>query len=211
MFMPQIYRTAARLLGEMSTILSKLNSSSCSYAPGYIDLNVKRSGPQTILLVFEDGTELAALNDHICKSLDRLVDQGDIHIEALVHTLTLQERIGQITKLAEARFRVDIYLYGSQERSVEIGSKLSTYKVYLQRPDFQRPGSNYDNPQFLKFPGMKMPTQNHSFQSTAKDKLHRSSADRFQMDVSGLYASLKRSENLERRETDLRVTTILLP
>jgi hypothetical protein len=162
-------------------------------------------------LTLEDGTELAVLNDHACKTLDRLVERRDICLEALTHTASLHERIGQMTTPAEARFRVDIYIYGSPESSAEIESSLSAQKIYLQRPDYKKPGTQYDNPQVLKFPGMEMSTTRHAVQSNTNSKLARTTGDEFRKEVSGLYASLKRSDNLKRMETDRRVTTTLLP
>jgi hypothetical protein len=145
--------------------------------------------------------------------LEDLVERPSVQFEALTHIMTLRETIGRAEKAGDAVARVDINVYGSPEASRSIGRHLSANKVYLQRPDQQRPGSVYDNPHVLKFPEMQVSSINYKPEGTG-DSASRSDIDNnshFRKAISDVYASLKRGSRLKRLEGDNRLRTCLLP
>jgi SWI/SNF-related matrix-associated actin-dependent regulator of chromatin subfamily A3 len=176
----------------------------------YYTFNIDRLSTQ-LVLSFQDNSKFGDLNDHTTKALEGLFRRPSIQLEVLGPTSTIRETISRATKAADAVVRVNINVYGSEDERKDVAQYLSHQKVYLQRPDFQRPGSIYDNPHVLKFPDVEIP----SFEYQSEIATHRveTSNDKegFQEIVNGVYASLTRGTKLSRMEGDSRVETQLLP
>ena len=196
----------------MSEIDGKLNIGNESQAPGYYAFRVKKSSNQ-LLLAFPDGSEFGLLNAHTAKALEDLVERPSVQFEALAHIITLRETIGRAAKASDAVVRVNINVYGPPAACTDVGRRLSASKVYLQRPDQQRPGSIYDNPHVLKLPEMQMPSIDYKPGETGDSASPSdiSDTEHFRKAISDVYASLKRSSGLKRLEGDSRLRTCLLP
>lgn len=190
---------------ELDTKLKAANGSN-----DYCTFNIERPSTRLVLR-FQDNTEFGHLNTHISKALEALVQRLSIQLEAVGATSTIREVIGRATKATDADVRVNINVYGSEEARKDVGRHLSDQKVYLQRPECQRPGTIYDNPHVLKFPDLEIP----SFENQLEIASHRvktsDNPENFRKIVDNVYASLTRGTKLNRMEGDSRVETSLLP
>jgi SWI/SNF-related matrix-associated actin-dependent regulator of chromatin subfamily A3 len=196
----------------MSQVDRKLTTGNESQNASHYVFKIRKSGAQ-LLLAFPDSSEFGLLNTHTSQALEDLVEHPSIQFEALAQIVTLRETIGRVAKASEAIARVNINVYGSPDDSKHVGRHLSTKKVYLQRPDQLRPGSVYDNPHFLRVPGIQESTIYHKLEerSTGASRSGIDDIERFQKTVSDVYASLKRGSGLKRLEGDNRLKTRLLP
>lgn len=197
-------------MGDMSQIEAKLISGNMFQVPGQCVFRMERSSAQ-ICLTFPDGTKFAFLNSHAAKVLGNVIDLPSVQLEALVYLSLLRETIGGATKSSDATLRVNINAYGSNETRKDVGRHLAAGKMYLQHPDQQRPGSVYDNPHVLAFPGMQVPSVDFKLLEIDETLLQPTDADQFQKTVSDVYVSLKRSSRLKPLVGDARVRTSLLP
>ncbi|OCL04222.1 hypothetical protein AOQ84DRAFT_346502 [Glonium stellatum] len=205
-----IYRAAVKLVGTMLDVDAKLNIGDKSQFPGYYSFGIKKSSGQ-VLLIFPDGTDFGVLNTHIAKAVEDVMERPSVRFEALARITMLRETIGRATRASDAVARVNINVYGSRDNSKDVGCRLSAHKVYLQRPEQQRPGSIYDNPHVLKLPEIQNSSLEYRLDDT-KDTVSRSDrTDNFGKTISDLYASLKRGTRLKRVEGDNRLKTVLLP
>jgi SWI/SNF-related matrix-associated actin-dependent regulator of chromatin subfamily A3 len=196
----------------MSDIVSKLTVGNESQTTGYYAFGIKKSSDK-LLLTFPDGSEFGLLSTHTAKALEDLVERPSIQFDALAHIITLRETIGRAKKASDAVARVNINVYGSPAARIDVGHHLSAKKVYLQRPDQQRPGSIYDNPHFLKFPEMQIPSIDYKPEGKADGASlsDNDNPEQFRKAISDVYASLKRGSQLKRLEGDNRLRTRLLP
>lgn len=206
----QIYRTSVKLIGDMSTLQTKLSAQDATQPTFNSRFMLKRDSEE-ILLTFEDGTELGILNVHMAKALRIAMERFQVDFDALVNTLTLDEIIARAVKAGDAIIRVNINVYGSKEEVRELGYLLSRNKVYLQHPDHQRLGSIYENPHVLGL-GETYDFLKDQFIVGRRDGiLESSSSEGFQEAVSAVYASLKRGTCLRRVEGNDQLKTDLLP
>ena len=197
----------------MSQIEGKIKSENVLKVSGHPLFDIRKSSTEKseIYLMFPDGTQFALLNTHTTKVLASVIDLPSVELEALANLATLHETIARSTKASDATLRVNINLYGSKETWKKVGRQLSAGKIYLQHPDQQRPGSIYDNPHFLVFPGMQVQKVNFKPQDLVENMLQGNEPAQFQKAVSDVYASLKRSSHLKREVGDTRLRTSLLP
>jgi SWI/SNF-related matrix-associated actin-dependent regulator of chromatin subfamily A3 len=205
----QIYRAAAKLLGDMSQVELRINSRDMLHIANNIVFGITRSSDK-FSLVFPDGTEFALLNTHIAKALDDVINLPSVELEALADLTTLRETLRKVAKASEAKIRVNINVYGSRATRKDVGRLLSASKVYLQHPDHRRSESKYDNPHVIAFPGMQAPRPNLGPETTPEDVVRGDRPEQFKQAVANVYASLKRSSHLKRLEGDTRVITQLL-
>jgi SWI/SNF-related matrix-associated actin-dependent regulator of chromatin subfamily A3 len=194
----------------MSQIHVKLNSGNSFQFPGYHVFGLQKSSTQ-VFLTFPDGTQFALLDTHTAKVLDSIIGIPSVQLEALANLSTLRETIDRATKASDAILRVNINVYGPNKDRKPVGSCLASGKIYLQHPDQQRPGSTYDNPHFLSFPGMQIQSVDLKPQEIGRSALESDDSDQFQKAVSDMYASLKRSSHLKHLVGDTRIRTPLRP
>lgn len=163
-----------------------------------------------LILTFADGTHFGFLNDHCAKSLSKMLEQHPIELECLANTLSLRERIEKAVKASDTVVRVDINLYGNDAAKDEVGHFLSSKKLYLQRPNKFRPGTEYDNPHNIRFPDLTTDELELVPLSNKEKRPVLKSAETLSQTISDVYASLKRADNLEREESDDKIKTELL-
>jgi hypothetical protein len=203
----------------MLEVDAKLKAGNRSSASDCYTFNIgKIEKPLTeVVLKFHDNTVFGILNTHTSKALEGLIDRPSIQFDAFGSILTIRETIGRSTKAIDAVVRVNINVYGSKEEGKDVGCHLSDCKVFLQRPDIQRPGSFYDNPHILKFPDLQISSLEYQLEaapyrvSTSDDADDADDAERFRKTISNVYASLTRGAKLNRVEGDRRLKTQLLP
>lgn len=192
----------------MSQIDVKLNSGNTFQVAGHSVFEIERSSTG-MFLTLHDGTAFAILNKHMTEVLNSVIDLPSVQLEGLANLTMLRETISRATRAHDATSHVNINVYGSRDARKKLGCLLSAGKIYLQHPDQQRPGSVYDNPHFLAFPGME--DQSVNFKPQDESVLLGNDADKFRKAVSDLYGSLKRSSHLKRALGDARLRTPLLP
>jgi SWI/SNF-related matrix-associated actin-dependent regulator of chromatin subfamily A3 len=180
-----------------------------SSANDYYTFNIKKVSNQVVLR-FQDSTDFGILNTHTSKALEGLIDQPSIQFDALGPILTIREAIGRSTKANDAVVRVNINVYGPKGVGKDVGCHLSDRKVFLQRPDIQRPGSFYDNPHILKFPDMQISSLEYQVEAAPYRTSTSEDAECFRKTISNVYASLTRGAKLNRVEGDRRLKTQLL-
>lgn len=197
-------------MGDMSTIQNRLNEySQPQRAISYI-FSLRTSEEQTFL-TFEDGTEVGTLNVHISKAIASLMATSKTQFDAVANVQSLYEMINRAKKAGDAVLRVDINVYGLSKESKGVGRLLSKTKVYLQRPDQQRPNSVYANPQVLDLGDSLALDEDIAFDDSSRDDKQSKNIDSFDKTVSDVYASLKRSDRLKILEGRGQLKTDLLP
>jgi SWI/SNF-related matrix-associated actin-dependent regulator of chromatin subfamily A3 len=171
------------------------------------------SSRERMVLKFQDNVDFGHMNAHTSKALEEPFSEPSIQIEVLGSRSAIREAIGKATKATDAIVRVNINVYGPGEATKVrelVAHRLSSRKIYLQRPDNPRPGTVYDNPHVLKFPDMDIP----SFVYNTELAAHRSEVsddpEKLQKILDNVYASLTRGSKLNRIEGDHRVETELL-
>lgn len=199
-------------MGDMSDVDVRLCANRGSRATAHQEFRIRQSSDQ-LVLVFPDDKEFGILNSHITNTLSGLIGESSIQLDALGDTLSIQETISSATKAKDAVVRFDINVYGSNKAKEDVGRRLSDSKVYLQRPDRQRPGSTYDNPHIIDFPDLQTLDNDHEPEENrgSASQSTMQSAEIFQNAIQEVYRSLHRGSNLQQLEGDIRFKTTLLP
>ncbi|PVH69330.1 hypothetical protein DL98DRAFT_554481 [Cadophora sp. DSE1049] len=167
--------------------------------------------PENIVLRFQDGTDFALLNSHTSTGISPLTDSTFIQLDALVSLQSIRETLGRASESSDATVRVEINVYGPLSHLKYVGDQLSSNKVFLQRPDRPRPGSQYQNPHLLSFADFEAPSLEHNAFDDSSSVLTSNDQKVFQETITNVYASLTRGKNLDRMEGDRRLTARLLP
>lgn len=194
----------------MLEVDKRLSSGQYSFDNDYCPFVIGKLSTQ-LALRFLDGSDFAVINNHTSGALQELVDQPSIQFDALGHTRTLRETIGRASKSNDAVVRININVYGPPEAAKDVGRHLTAHKVYLQRPDSQRPGSVYDNPHSLKFLDLQISDLELKTEVGSHRVATLHGTKDFRKEISNVYASLTRGTNLNRVEGDRRLKTQLLP
>ncbi|KAL4928301.1 SNF2 family N-terminal domain-containing protein [Aspergillus undulatus] len=108
-----------------------------------------------LFLSFSDGTSLGYLSEKMVKALDTLIDLPRFELEAFAPLNEISEAIRRAGKAADAKFRVNINVYGLESNRDQVGKELSGSGLFLQVPDISRPNVIYDNPHMLRMGGME--------------------------------------------------------
>jgi SWI/SNF-related matrix-associated actin-dependent regulator of chromatin subfamily A3 len=195
----------------MAELDSRLRTSKDPSLPGHCVFQVSKFGEHTFI-TFQDRKKVADVNTHLTKVLDQLLTHETLQFDAIADVEPLQELISRTTKASDAVGRFNINIYGPESKCQTVGRLLSTEKVYLQRPDYQRPGSVYNNPHFLNIPDADLLRNdiNLLHDNTRTVTYATDKDDRFQKTIADVYSSLKRGTGLQRVEGDRRITTPLL-
>ncbi|KAI1007752.1 hypothetical protein K3495_g480 [Podosphaera aphanis] len=110
-----------------------------------------------------------------------------------------------------ARYGLDLNLFGPKKYALNIGRHLSQKNLWLRTPLFLEAGVELHNPHAIKPPPpptQKPPTVG-SYASYRQQGPARTTEE-IRNDVIGMFDTLQRSENLAEMEPDSRVTTKLL-
>ncbi|KAK7190159.1 SNF2 family domain-containing protein [Paraphaeosphaeria sporulosa] len=208
----QIARSPVKLIGDMSVVDSKLASGDGQPIPGHFQMLITKAEDR-YLVGFPDGTLLGEANALLEEALESIEKQRHrVDLEAFAPIRPIRETIYRATKEKEAVVRVNINIYGPSSVTQEIGSILSSKKIYLQRPDYIKPGMSYENPHVLKLGNFQ-----HSFHSQEVDlrteqqpESEVAKAEAFQKTIDTIYSSLTRGQTLAGLEGDDRLKTQLL-
>lgn len=121
---------------------------------------------------------------------------------------SIQNKIAKVVKAHDAVVQVDINIYGPRDQSDKLGERLSNYKLWLQRPDYQWKKYPYFNPHVIRFPGLDNGTQPMIFIDETSGNL--GSGERVQAMVVEIQNSTHRADALEGVSGDARLLTKLL-
>lgn len=118
---------------------------------------------------------------------------------------------------------VDIILYGPQMDCHEVGEILTAKKVYLQEPDYWKPGLGYNNPHFLDLSAIHPeahatldPSRSSLLQMDVEFHLELSEEQvvtqaLLKQKIATAFKNMTRAQNLKRIAADIRIRTPLLP
>ncbi|KAH8668495.1 SNF2 family N-terminal domain-containing protein [Xylariales sp. PMI_506] len=204
-----LYDVDVRVVGDMSVLDTKLQPIDGTTTLQRFELKNKQNH---ILLSFTDEGEFGYLKDNMTKGIGNLLEKKSIYFQAMAWTNTLREAIGQAQKKSDAQVSVDIYIYGPAADADEVGKRLSSAKLWLQKPEHLIEGIKYKNPHMLEFEGIsadmlnpavsKAPERNRLKKQTEDDRLRRV--------LKEVYNSARRQEGLTQITVTGRFKTTLL-
>jgi len=196
----------------MSLVDSKLSSGGGHPLPGFYQMSLSQQ-EERFRILFEDGTALGEANIQLEQALNDIAKQNYyLEFEVFAPIMPIRDTILRATTDKEAIVRVHVNVYGSQGLVRAIGQQLSHNKIYLQRPDYIRPGISYDNPHILKLVQFQQPFIDQTLMKK-EEKQQESEADKaeaFQKTINTIYSSLTRNQKLDGLEGDERLKTQLL-
>ncbi|KAL5121670.1 hypothetical protein ACEQ8H_000356 [Pleosporales sp. CAS-2024a] len=163
------------------------------------------------MVVFQDGQVLGEVNAPLEQALGPFSEgQHRLEYEVFAPVRAIRETIMRATKEKEAIVRVQINVYGPSTSSRIVGKGLSQQKIYLQNPDYVRPGVEHHNPHVLKLVDRPSTV---SFMSGAANEvlIDKGAEDVLKDTIADVYSSLTRGHNLQGFEGDERLRTALLP
>ncbi|ETS04710.1 hypothetical protein M419DRAFT_73008 [Trichoderma reesei RUT C-30] len=180
----------------MQAVHAKLKDSEVAYER----FSIERLDNHVVLRFPGTDKEFGYLRSAEAKVLSLLLDKPYLEFEPRATTSELLDIVARASKAADAIIQVEIYVYGPQRAATEVGDTLSDGKLWLQKPNYVRNGTVYDNPHFLQLriggvePQLIQPL-NHS----AGDGLisRRNREERLRKMVEEVYRSLDRSRHLE--------------
>jgi SWI/SNF-related matrix-associated actin-dependent regulator of chromatin subfamily A3 len=191
----------------MADLDGRLKSSEASPISGHTILTITKLDGQ-FFVTFGDGAVLGEVNASLDKALTSISEQEyTLDFEVFAPVRAIRETITKATKEKDAIVRVQISVYGPRSFADGVGQELSRQKVYLQSPDYVRPGTDYDNPHVLKLQ-TSLPLNPTFADETATGKV---ADDDLKKTISNVYSSLTRDQNLRSLEGDERLRTPLLP
>ncbi|KAF4957210.1 hypothetical protein FGADI_3275 [Fusarium gaditjirri] len=130
---------------DMSSIDKKLAAEASAY-----QYFVPKEHQKQLMLCFPgDKKQFGHLPLATGHTLLLLMTQISVDIQPLALKYDLREIIHRANKLADARVKVDINIYGLRSKALDIGRTLSNGKLWLQRSSHGRHGVAYENPHFL--------------------------------------------------------------
>ncbi|KAL4944056.1 hypothetical protein BDV06DRAFT_233907 [Aspergillus oleicola] len=171
-----------------------------------------------LFLSFSDGTSLGYLSEKMVKAVATLIDLPNFEMEAFTALGEIIEAIRRAGKAADAKFRVNINIYGLESNRDLVGRELSGSGLFLQVPDIVRPNVSYDNPHMLRMDGMEeSDTEEEEEEEVAaepeEDTVEAQSeqdAD-FEDTIAEVFGSLRRQEGLNRLEGGENLNSTLYP
>ncbi|KAJ4353073.1 hypothetical protein N0V95_003668 [Ascochyta clinopodiicola] len=187
----------------------KLVATATSPVTGHLQLRLQKSETQ-FLIVFPDGYVLGEINAQLEKVFASIEEQSlQLDFEVFVPTRATREVMSRALKGQDAVVRVQINVYGSRASANSVGQELSQNKVFLQRPDYVREGTTYENPHVLKFSD---DCKTITIPKVGTDELssNKATGQALQQVITDVYSSLTRHDNLKGLEGHERLRTSLL-
>lgn len=161
-------------------------------------------------IMFEDHTMIGTVNAQLEKALKKIEKQEySLAFDVFAPIALLKEIIGTANKENNALVRVQITVYGPPSAAQGVGKEFSSHKLYLQRAEYIKEGTVYDNPHVLKLAGFQYPTT-HIPTFIEEVQAEKATAEVLKSTITDLYSSLTRSHDLGGLEGDERLITPLL-
>ncbi|KAL4899990.1 hypothetical protein BDW74DRAFT_162480 [Aspergillus multicolor] len=152
-----IVREQVRLLGKGTDLQEKISQlRETNPSQSTHTFRIQRSNEnRELFLSFPDGSSFGHLSEKMVKALDGLYDLPGFGLDALTQLNEVIEAVKRAAKAKDAKFRVNINVYGLESDRDKVGRELSRSSLFLQVPDMVRSGIRYDNPHMLKLDGME--------------------------------------------------------
>ncbi|KAI1871434.1 uncharacterized protein JN550_004428 [Neoarthrinium moseri] len=191
-----IHNVDVKVVGEMAAHDAKLQPMQNTAQNQRFRLKDKTDHIQ---LSFVDGTEFGYLRSNMTKGLSDLLALPSLYFEAVVGTDILRDTIGRASKPNEALVRVNINVYGPQDKADHVGDHLTSQKLWLQKPDHPLRHVDYNNPQGLSFEGIDPSMLDEPTEILNKGRSKpRTGEERLRQTVTEVYGSAKRQEGLNQ-------------
>jgi len=117
--------------------------------------------------------------------------------------------IGAAARSKDAQTSININVYGPRSCATSIGRKFSSSKIWLQRPDWSKPGAAYDDPHFLKI-GVE-PCEPLDDNIILEDPICDDTDNGIHSSLENVYSMLNRNSHARRTAVDAKMMTPLLP
>lgn len=145
--------------------------------------------------------------DHL-PFVDKAIDVGVAPVKQQIYLdkTDLRRDISAATNAKDAHAIVNINVYGSASTQADLGRDFSKSKVWLQRPDWFRATTSYDNPHTIRF-SPEDDSGHLDFLGQDQESTTRLS---FQDSVEQIYSMLTRDSQLKGLTGDARLRTSLL-
>ncbi|KAL7933036.1 SNF2 family N-terminal domain-containing protein [Trichoderma chlorosporum] len=204
-----LHNVDVKLLGDMQAIYFKLDKSEA----GYQSFKLKSQDGHVVLSFCDSEEDFGQVRSAVSTTLAALLKESAVEFEPIVPTSYLMDRIGRANKPAEAIVKVDINIFGPKSAGTQVGNKLSSGKLWLQKPIHMRPGIVYDNPHFLqlKTNGVQLPSRQPRNQVISDGSSSRKKREeRFRKLLEEVNKSLDRTRHHEAVDAGDRVAQKLL-
>ncbi|KAK5072443.1 hypothetical protein LTR51_005079 [Lithohypha guttulata] len=201
-----INRVTIQLVGDMSDISRILRSADVEHVRSYYLLDINLIDNK-LYVTSPNGEPIAQVNKHFEDSLLESVKFQRIKLQALLHKTRVFEIIGHATRSKDANMNVNINVYGSVTNSQSLSQLLSVSKIWLQRPDWFDPQSDYQNPHVLKIP---VGLFENEAQVSTNDVANPEEAS-LQESIAEVFSQLTRDANPGNMTGNERLSTNLLP
>ncbi|KAL4918898.1 SNF2 family N-terminal domain-containing protein [Aspergillus aurantiobrunneus] len=203
-----VLRERVRLLGKGQALqdkFAKLREDNPAWIPCF---GVQRSDENgELFLSLPDGTSFGYLSEKMVEALENLIGRPRFELEAYTQLAEVIDAIRRAGKAADAKFRVNINVYGLESDRDQVGRELSRSGLFLQVPDVFRANVRYDNPHMLRLDGMDETDTDTEEEDAAEvepegeevEVLSERDGD-FDEIMAEVFGSLRRQEGLNRLE-----------
>ncbi|KAF5531015.1 helicase-like transcription factor [Fusarium mexicanum] len=195
--------------GDMSSIDERL----AAEASAYQYFTPTEYQKQLMLRFTGDGKHFGHLPLAAGQTLLPLMMRPSVDIEPLALKYDLREVISRANKPADARVKVDINIYGLRSKALDVGKRLSSGKLWLQRSSHGRRDIAYENPHFLNISNhVNEADEVLNMQQASNDGASKkmSKEDQLRKMVNEVYKTVENNRELEMVEGGDRVTQQLL-
>jgi hypothetical protein len=205
-----IPRTVVRLSGDMLQLDHRLQQTSVQYGFGFTGLEL-RDVENTLTLHFPNGAVFGVAHPQFHADIHSLISEFSIRLEAIINIANVRERIRSASKVNDANVRVDVNIFGPRENAEKVGKRLSDAKLWLQKPEILKRGTEHHNPHFLILDGWKMSSLEVLPVEIDQEQGSLETDDKnFKQALDEVMNNLTRSKELQRVEKDRRIKTKLL-
>lgn len=161
-------------------------------------------------IVFDDETVIGTVNAQLDKALKNIEEQQySLEFDVFAPIDLLKDTIGRASKGKEAIVRVQITIYGPPSAAHGVGKELCSHKLYLQRADYVKEGTVYENPHVLKLASFQEEPKQITIVSE-EIQPEKPTAQVLKSTITDVFSSLTRSHDLRGVEADECLTTPLL-
>jgi hypothetical protein len=142
-------------MNELKAQLDSIDSNPEISTSDFMVCQLKPQGFDSLSIQLPNGSPLGHISDKRSRALRELVSNASFSCEPILLSSKLRLKIGKVTKKSEAKFHVDVNIYGPASQALEIGNQLSNCKAWLQKPDYYKKSFPYENPHKISFPELE--------------------------------------------------------
>jgi hypothetical protein len=160
-------------------------------------------------LKLRNGETFGCFSSRVSRSLKRLVAFPCIEMDILVQTSSLDtarskwKRSGKPTEVL-----VNVNIYGHDHAARDVGDCLANLRLFLQIPLYDERSSPYENPQYLKLPGVEHINLDSPAPITP-DQAHQESREVSRSEIETLLDHIPQPNFLREVFTNPRTITLL--